>query len=74
MLPLRLALYPADADRLPKHLRERGYFAIGNRGVRLDDKCLGAARLPDFALARVRLGQSLPDGDPLWEAEVSFDE
>ena len=73
MSPFRLALYPADADRLPDHLRKRGYFAISIRGVRLDGECLGAARLPDFALARARLGQSAVGGGPLWEAEVSFD-
>ena len=63
--PFWLRLYPADADRLPSHLWERGYFELSTRGVRFDDKCLGAARLPDFALARIRLGQS-----GRWEVEV----
>ena len=52
-----LKLYPANADRLPERLRKRGYWTIRVRGVRFDGKCLGATRLPDFALARVRLGQ-----------------
>ncbi len=65
MRPFWLALYPADADRLPNHLRKRGYFELGVRGVRLDGKCLGAARLPDFALARIRLRQP-----GKWEVEV----
>ena len=65
MAPLRLALYPADASRLPGHHQKRGYFELGVRGVRFDDKCLGAARLPDFALARARLGQR-----GKWEVEV----
>ena len=55
----RLAFYPVDADR------KRGYWTI--RGARFDGKCLGAARLPDFALARVRLGQA-----GRWEVEVPF--
>ena len=53
----RLAFYPVDADR------KRGYWTI--HGARFDGKCLGAARLPDFALARVRLGQL-----GRWEVEV----
>ena len=57
MSPFWLALYPADAGRLPESRRRRGYFMLGTLGVRFDDKCLGATRLPDFALARVRLGQ-----------------
>ena len=60
-----LAFYPVDADRLPGHHRKRGYFELSARGVRFDGKCLGAARLPDFALARVRLVQA-----GRWEVEV----
>ena len=65
-----LKLYPTDANRLPAHHRKRGYFIISVRGVRFDGKCLGARRLPDFALARVRLGQSVPGGEVVWETEV----
>jgi len=50
---------------LPDHHRKWDYSIISVRGVRFDGKCLGAARLPDFALARVRLGQP-----GLWEVEV----
>ena len=67
MLLFRLALYPADTGRLPAHHQKRGYFELDARGVRFDGKCLGAARLPDFALTRVRLGQA-----GLWEVEVPF--
>ena len=72
MSPFRLALYPADAGRLPSHLRERGYFELGARGVRFDGKCLGARRLPDFALARIRLWQPVPFKPILWEADIRF--
>ena len=52
-----LAFYPVNADRLPGPHRKRGHFELSARGVRFDSKCLAAARLPDFALTRVRLGQ-----------------
>ena len=63
----RLNFYPANADRLPERLRKRGYWTIRVRGVRFDGKCLGATRLPDFALARVRLGQP-----GKWEVDIPF--
>ena len=65
-----LKLYPTDAARLPDHHRKRGYFELSVRGVRFDGKCLGAARLPDFALTRARLGQSVPGGRLLWETDL----
>ena len=74
MLPFRLALYPADAGRLPDHHQKRGYFELSARGARFDGKCLGAARLPDFALARARLGQHAPGGGVSWEVEVPLTE
>ena len=66
----QLKLYPVDANRLPDHHRKRGYFIISVRGARFDGKCLGATRLPDFALTRARLGQSVPGGELLWEADI----
>ena len=66
----QLKLYPADPGRLPDHHQKRGYFITSARGARVGGKCLGAARLPDFALARARLGQSVPGGGLLWEVEV----
>ena len=74
MPPFWLRFYPVDKSRLIGLLKEQGYAGTNASGVRFDGKCLGAARLPDFALARARLGQSVADGVPLWEAEVSFDE
>ena len=54
----QLKLYPMDSGHLPDHLRKQGYFEFSVRGVWFDGKCLGATRLPDFALARIRLWQS----------------
>ena len=65
MPQFRLAFYPADAGRLPDRHKKRGYFGLQFSGVRFDGKCLGAARLPDFALTRVRLMQL-----GRWEVEV----
>ena len=67
MAPFRIALYPVDAGRLPKPRRNWGYFELDARGVRFDGKCLGARRLPDFALARIRLGQP-----GRWEVDIPF--
>ncbi len=67
-----LRLYPADPRRLPEFRRRWGYFELSARGVRFDGKCLGARRLPDFALARIRLGQQGPDGGVLWETDIPF--
>ena len=70
MPPFWLKLYPVDADRLPDHRRKWGYFELDARGVRFDGKCLGARRLPDFALSRIRLGQHAPGGGLLWETDI----
>ena len=71
MAPFRLALYPVDASRWPSHLREQGYFEFRVHGVRVDGKCLGARRLPDYPLVRVRLGQYVPGRvGGAWETEV----
>ena len=67
-----LRLYPADPGRLPESRRRWGYFELSARGARFDDKCLGARQLPDFALARIRLGQSAHGGGWLWETDIYF--
>ena len=63
----RLRLYPANAYRLPDDRRKRGYFEFSVHGARVDGKCLAAARLPDFALTRARLGQR-----GRWEVDILF--
>ena len=60
-----LVFYPVDADH------KRGYWTRV-RGVRFDGKCLGAARLPDFALTRASLRQYTSGGMMLWEADMPF--
>ena len=65
--PFRLKLYPVEARFLHHPHQERGYVEFKVHGVRFDDKCLGARRLPDFALTRIRLGQW-----GRWETEIPF--
>ena len=65
-----LKFYPVEARFLRPPLRERGYIESEAYGVRFDDKCLGATRLPDFALVRARLGQSVPSVGLLWEVDM----
>ena len=72
MPPFWLKLYPADAERLPNHRQVWGYIELDAHGVRFDGKCLGARRLPIFALSRIRLGQSAPGGELLWETDIRF--
>ena len=67
-----LRLYPADPGRLPESRQRWGYFELSARGARFDGKCLGARQLPEFALTRVRLGQSAHGGGWLWETDIHF--
>ena len=72
MREFQLDLYPADADHLAAHHQKRGYLALIARGARFDGKCLGAARLPDFALTRARLSQRRGGGKKPWEVDIPF--
>ena len=58
-----LKLYPPQG---------RDYIEFEAYGVRFDGKCLGAMRLPDFALARVRLGQRTLGEGMVWETDIHF--
>ena len=69
--PFWLVFYPVDADRKRGYWTHVGYWTRV-RGVRVDGKCLGAARLPDFALTRASLRQYTSGGTTLWEVEVPF--
>ena len=73
MPPVHIRLYPADADRLAAHHQKWGYFDFITSGVRFDDKCLGAAQLPNFALTRAYLVQFAPNihsWEVLWKVDV----
>ena len=68
----RLAFYPVDASRVVPHRQRQGNNIKVVYGARVDGKCLGAARLPEYAVSRVRLRQRSDDGKALWEVEVPF--
>ena len=63
--PFRLTLYPVDASHASPHQQQQGNNVDHVYGVPFAGKCLWIMRLPDFALARIRLEQSVPDGNLL---------
>ena len=65
----RLAFYPVDASLVSPHRQRQGNNVRLVYGARLDGKCLGAARLPEYAVSRVRLRQRSDKGGKLWETE-----
>ena len=65
----RLAFYPVDTSRVVPHRQRQGNNIKVVYGVRLDGKCLGAARLPEYAVSQVRLRQRSEAGGALWETE-----
>ena len=72
MRRFRLAFYPVDASRASSHRQRQGDNVKLSYGVRVDGKCLGAARLPDFALTRVRLSQGRGGGKGPWKVDIYF--
>ncbi len=40
---------------------------------KLGDACLAIHHLPAYAIARIRTGQYVPDGPPLWAGEIRLD-
>ena len=68
----RLAFYPVDASYVSPHRQRQGNNVKWVYGAQLDDKCLGAARLPEYAVSRARLRQRSEEGGALWETEVSL--
>ena len=73
-VPFFLDLHAADPGALPERRREDGFedldFPFSHHGVMLGGRCLVRVTLPDYERRRLRTGQSLPDGDPVWQAEI----
>ena len=67
-----LMFYPVDASYVSPHRQRQGNNVKLVYGAQLDDKCLGAAGLPEYAVSRVRLRQRSDEGGALWETEVLF--
>ena len=77
-----LHLIPVDVDDLPDHRKQHGFdnfdFRFNDYELPLTERSVAVRDLPDYAIARIRTGQSLANEDGsytnLWEAEVHFDE
>ena len=70
-----LALFPADGNDLPGRRKQHGFdnldFDFAERGGIFDGKCMAAAALPEYAIARIDTGQFVHvEGgfNHLWEA------
>ena len=70
-----LHIFPANPDDLSGDRQEYGFDNLGfdflNRGVRYNGKCLAAAYLPSYEIARIRTGQHTPDDEQIWQAEFA---
>ena len=68
-----LHLFPADTADLPADRREHGFvnrgFDFAEYGAMRDGKCLAAAPLSDYPIARIRTGQHIPGQGNLWQAD-----
>ena len=49
-------------------------FQFGPNGAVFDGKCLASVPLPEYAIARIRTGQYVPDSGALWEVEFPVGE
>ena len=68
-----LHIFPANSADLPSESREYGFenldFEFDDWGIIRDGKCLAAAPLPAYPIARIRTGQYAAAGEQLWRAE-----
>ena len=73
--PFFLHVVPVDTNDLPDHRKQYGFdnldFDFGRRGVMLDGECRVAVRLPEYAIASVRTGQSV-SGVEIWREDIPF--
>ena len=67
-------VFPVDADDLPNYSRHRSSAKFNHdferHGARIDGQCLTAIPLPDYAVARIHIGQYTPGGDLIWRENV----
>ena len=81
-----LHIVPMDEDDLLERRRQYGFadmeFPFGWTGVRFDGNCLAAMRLPNYDIARITIGQSIPGIDRfrndvrchLWKEIILFNQ
>lgn len=70
-----LHVYPEDVKDLPRQRRQYGFyngdFVFLEYGANFDGKCLAAAPLPGYEIARVETGEKSPGGSRTgWRATV----
>ena len=73
--PFFLHIIPVDAAALPESRQPYGFgnrdFRFSEYGSIVDGKCLAAAPLPDYDIAKINTGQfRLADGEALWRATL----
>ena len=71
-----LRVIPADPEDLSRSRQRYGYdnlgFQFDRRGVRVDEKCMAIAHLPDYLIRRIQVGQWSSNGNrTLWDAAFS---
>ena len=81
-----LHIVPMDEDDLLERRRRYGFadmeFPFGWTGVRFDGNCLAAMRLPNYDIARITIGQSIPGINRfrshvrcyLWKEDILFNQ
>ncbi len=76
-----LALYPVDVNDLPDYRKRHGFdnldFGFDGRGVIFDGRCMAAATLPEYDIARIFTGQYVPvEGgyNHFWEGEFRLEQ
>ena len=81
--PFFLAAFPVDEIDLPVESGQRGFqnldFSFRKNGIRQsEDRCIAAAQLPDYDIARISTGQyTQPSDGPtqhIWEGEIRLTE
>ena len=69
-----LHIIPAHLDALPPDGQRAGFanrdFEFAWQGAHFDGACLARAALPDYPIARLRVGQFRSGEDPLWLEEI----
>ena len=70
-----LHVHAANAGDLPEHRRGYGFdnldFTLAGSGARIDGSCVAVARLPDYAVDRIRTGQYDGTGQR-WAVEFAW--
>ena len=75
--PFFVHVTPIDDSDLPIGQRRYGIehldFAFDDFGHRMGDTCIAVRDLPEYDIARVRIGQYVPGGPVLWEGGIRLD-